>query len=376
MFRYSILIVKHSKARVCLTIAGLSIAFAAIVFAYSIASRVDGISSRALLYVIDDSNVWISTGSATGIKPEVGNLVSLEPLERGLVESVMARAQGRLYRIATDLVDVNGVRVTLYADEREEALGNAAVISPDLAAAIGRTATDVTISQTRVPICGIRAGLPGVCIVVPYSLGKNLLANHERVDWLVGRVPNPKVWLQELNLSLNIPVADSPSAFSTTTTARGVAYLLEGSRSRIDPYSFRTKFSAYTYNRSLSTVVGWTARVVLMFGLIFAATSMSVSVKERRSEVAVFCVLGLQSEFTVLLLVEMLLVLLAVVPIGVAVAAGAVALSVPRADLVNCVLPGLAISFFFLPITGLLAGLWGGQLVAGHSELELVRGDA
>jgi hypothetical protein len=374
MVRYVLQSMLRSWGRVALTAGGLAVAFSAIVFAYAVASSIEVISKQALEFVIRGANVWISQENGPYLSPESQALVSSSAIPPSAVS--LLRAEARLSRVAIGVTEIKSKEVAIYADERETSLHDGVAISPALALLIDRGTNEVRIGGYAFHIVEVREALPGYSIVASYEWGsRRLLKSPGRVDWLVGKVESPKRWLEGLTKTLSLEVRDTAILADGTQRSGLIAYLVEGSISRFDPFSFRTKFSAYVLHNSMATIFGWVARLVLTFGGILVITSLGMSVRERRAEIAVFAVLGMQAEVTILFLIEALLLLLVAVPLGTVIAALAVSVLMPGSSFEPNLISGLFLSLFFLPVAAIVAGLWGGQKIAQCREVDLVRGN-
>lgn len=374
MLRYALLTIRRSKIRVLLTTGGLGIAFGAVVFAYAVAAEIQSLSSLALDYVIRDATIWIAPSPGPRLDPGAQALAEREALPPEIVEALVRRSQGRLKRLTVGIVDVAGHPTVLYADEREQHDRDGVAISPALASILPNPTNQVNLGIRSIRIDETREALAGFTIVAPYKLGTDLLQSPTKVTWLVGNVPEPKQWAFDVRKSFSVAVTDSAALGQPAGEEKKIIiYLLEGSLSRFDPFTFRTKFSAFMLHTSMSTIFGWTARAVFLFGVILVVTSLSISVRERRAEVAVFTALGLQPEMTLLLFAETLLLLALVVPVGACIAAAMAIGFLPRHDLASSLLASLALTVFFLPVTLVVAGLWAGQVIAGRSDVDLVR---
>lgn len=376
MVRYVLHSMLRSWGRVALTAGGLAVAFSAIVFAYAIASSIEVISTRALEFVIRGANVWISQGNGPYLSRASQALVSSSAIPPSAVSFLTAEARGSLSRVAVGVTEIKSEKVAVYADERDTSLHDGVAISPALALLIDRGRNEVSIGDEGFQILEVRDTLPGYSIVASYDWGSRcLLKSPGRVDWLVGKVESPKRWLEGVSKKFSLQVRDTAILADGTQRNGLIAYLVEGSISRFDPFSFRTKFSAYVLHNSMATIFGWVARLVLIFGGILVITSLGMSVRERRAEIAVFAVLGMQAEVTILFLIEALLLLLIAVPLGTVIAALAVSVLMPGSSFEPNLISGLFLSLFFLPVAVIVAGLWGGQKIAQCHEVNLVRGD-
>ncbi len=374
MLQYALLTIYRSRLRVLLTSAGLGIAFGAVVFAYAIAAEIQSLSGVALDYVIRGSTIWVAPSPGPNVDPESQALAQHETLPPDIVEALVTRSQGRLWRLTVGIVEVAGHRVVLYSDDREQRGKNGVAISPALTSILLRQTSQINVGNQSVRVDETREGLPGFSIVAPYQLGTNLLQSATKVTWLLGNVPEPKQWAFETRKSFPVAVTDSAALGEPPSNEKTVIYLLQGSLSRFDPFTFGTKFSAFMLHTSMSTIFGWTARAVFLFGVILVVTSMSISVRERRAEVAVFSALGLLPEMTLLLFIETLLLLILVIPIGACVGAVMAVAYLPKYDVGSSLVASLALTVFFLPVTSIIAALWAGQTIAGRKDVDLIRG--
>lgn len=354
--------------RFVLTCLGLAASFAAVFFAYGVSGWADAQSSRALAAVAGDANVWVVAGQMPELDPATGTVQPRAALPAQTVDALLALGgQAALQRGAAVRVKLGDKPAVLYADEREHGAGLA--VASDLWRAFGGHPTNASIGARTVFVASERASLPAGVAVAPFEVGESL-ESPLPTAWLTSRQPRPREWCRRAGELPGLAVRD---ALGDVPGARGVALLLDGSLSRFDPFSFRTKFSALTLEASMGTVFGLAARAVFLLGVGLAVSSAVMSLWERGPELAVFAVNGLQSSVTVLLLLEALLVN------GLATVAGGVIAAV----LLGACLPSLAepailghalgIGIAYVVVLVVITTLVPAQLVAARHPGRLVR---
>lgn len=288
--------------RFALTVLGLAASLCAVFFAYGISGWVEARSSSALASVLGEATVWVVAGQAPHLDPETGVIVPGAPLTDAPRDALRALPEGhRLQRVAVGRFAVAGRAVILYADERETTDG--LIVAPDLW--LPTSGATLSLGGRTLPLRARRASLPPGVALTSYALGRTLPTGSLTEAWLVGRIDRPVVWGREAARVPGVALRDVPQ---DVPGAVAVVHPLEGSLSRFDPFSFRTKFSALTLGASMGSVFGLLARVVFLLGLGLAGASAGIGVQERRAELAVFAVNGLQSGVTLLFLIEAIVV--------------------------------------------------------------------
>jgi hypothetical protein len=302
-WRYVLLHAFRKPRRFILTCLGLAASFAAVFFAYGISGWVEAQSSRALAAVVGDANVWVVAGAMPHMDAETGAILPRESPVSSAIEGLRRLPEGEgLARVAVGRVLLNDRPVVLYADERERRDG--LVVAGDLWRRLGSRPGSALISGRRVVVEGVRETLPPGVAVTSFAVGESLQEASLTTAWLVGRVSRPVAWGRSVSTLSGVVVRDGPG---DVPGAPAVVQILEGSVSRFDPFSFRTKFSALMLGTSMGTVFGVLARVVFLLGVGLAGSSAGIGLWERRAELAVFAVNGLQSGVTVLFLLDALL---------------------------------------------------------------------
>lgn len=363
MLFYTLRALSAHPGRALSIVTGFALAFSAVLFAYAIAAGIQRSSASALAYIVSDQSVWITAPGGPRIDPATRALVQDETLSREVESGIRAASSGPVRSIEAKRGVFRGERVTVYWDS---AAGAGVSMSSQLADRLrARHGEDTAPARSALRV---REDLPGLSIVRPFETGR-------QATWILASPTDTNVWARQTATKLHLTLRDS-AAGKFERAGQGSIFLLKGSLSRFDPFSFQTKFSAFQVNSATATLLGWLARAVFLFGAVLVVSSARIGIAERRAEIAALTVLGYQPELTLLVLLENTLLLLVAMPIAFLLAGIMAAQVFPIDAIVANLASAGGLTLFFIPVVLVAATLWAGQYVAGQSEVELVRGGA
>jgi hypothetical protein len=365
MLSYALKALAARKAQATVIVIGFALSFATVIFSYAVASNFQIASSQALSFVVRDSALWMMPQGAPVIDPGTQSLVQDGFLDPALIRDILSDSQIEPRLIAVEHRAVSGLRVTVY---RDSAFKGTATVSRGLIDALPDK--DAAIDNVILREATVSDALPGRSLVLPAH--NNELRS--RWTWVLLDREDTAGWAREFSSDHDLALVDT-LAGSAGRSERAKIVLLTTTLSRFDPFSFETKFAALQLNAVTSSLLGWLARIVFLFGAVLVITSSRISVAERRAEVAALTILGYQADFTILLLIENAVLLLISLPIALVIGLTLSFHVLPLGNLASSFAASAGLTIFFLPIVLIVAALWSGQYIASKSEISLVRSD-
>jgi hypothetical protein len=365
----------RNLGRTLMTLSGLSMSIAAIVFAYGIAGWVDVLSSRALTYLLSGASVWVVPAESVAIDRETGLIVAKGVLSERTIRTLSSvDPTVRLKRVEAAAVVFSGVKAVAYGDEHVgESEG--VRVSPDLWQLVEGRPGLAPVGGSIAQIVGENRALPPRAIQMSLTRYHRLIGRTTGASWLIADPRDPVRWAANAGAHPFVFVTDNPALVHSPLGTEAIVYLVHGSLSRFDPFSFRTKFSAVTINAGMSTLFGYTARAVLFLGLVLAITSAVISVRERREEVVLFSVSGLSSSFVVLLGIEACIIQSVAFLLGAAIGAAILQIVLAGAYRSEIVVQAFAFVVIYMPGLIVLTTVVPGQIIAGRRPMDSVRRD-
>jgi hypothetical protein len=359
----------RNLSRTCLTLGGVSIAIAAIVFAYGITGWLEILSSKSLESIVTGSTIWVVPPGSVRIDRDTGLVIANGSLTEHVIRALRdVDATVVLTRVIAAPVLVNGVKCVVYGAENVPAT----VVSPDLWKVIGARPGSAAVGGHRVFISAEDRALPNRSLQMPLATARTDLRLTVPASWVLADAADPVRWSMQAAKMQHLIVTDNPATRSHGD-AVAIVYLVRSRLSRFDPFTFRTKFSALTLNSGMSTLFGDVARAVLFLGALLATASAMVAIKERREEVAIFSVTGLVSSFVVLLGIEAVLVQLISFAIGSVVALTLLRVTLASSYRPEIVAQAVAFAAIYVPAVIVITTLFPGQVVASLRPMETVR---
>lgn len=374
MLRYLLRYLARCWVRALLTLAGISIAIAAIVFAYGVAGWVDLWSSRSLSHVLGDATIWVVPARGVTVDPGSGLIVPQGHLAEAAVQALKDASDGhRLYEVLGAPVLFAGERAVLYGDAREsDSLG--ATVSEDLWRKSRSGPGVILIGQQEIQVVHVRQDLPPRALVTSLNEARRVLGMPTGASWLLSNTEHPLRLAHAFNAISGVRVSNSPMDESRRNEGQqAIVYLIEGTLARFDPFSFRTKFSALVINSSMSTLFGVVARLIFLIGVVLAVSSSMIGLRERRDEIALLAVAGLEANVIVLFLLEACMTQSICFVLGSGI--GFTMLYLALQSQLSLPIAGQAVGFslVYLPILVVLTTMIPSQAVAGRRPVDLVR---
>jgi ABC-type antimicrobial peptide transport system permease subunit len=287
-----------------MTAVGVSMSLASVFFAYGLAAWVDARSSKALAYAIDDASLWLTPPGGLRLDRRFGAILPTGQIPTAIVNEVRGEPGVRkIRRVAVQAITLNGVPAILFATDG--ILSNTVTASPEIWTTIQSRPTTVTILGKQTQIADVDPNLPDGCLSGAFDLWAPSSGTGQQVGYLQVYADDPKAIANSLGSKFHATVSDSPGNIGgSVVDGQLMVYLLQGSFSRFDPFSFQTKYSSLILYGTLSTIFGWTARGVFFIGFALSISSALMGVQERRREIALFGALGQQSSLTTLFILE------------------------------------------------------------------------
>ncbi len=369
LLQYLLRYFSRRRLRAVLTISGVSLAISAIVFAYGLSGWVESYSSRSLAQVIDNQKIWIVPSGGVKLDPSTGLIVPQGFVSEDTIR-LFTGAEIAFKRVVAGPLVLRSEHVVLYGDERITNSG--LLVSSDLWAMIDRHATTISINGEDVTIAQENTTLPPRSVITSLQVGKRVLRIDDGASWLLSDDPRAVSWARGFGKANNVRVSSDPTPGADGTRAN--IYLLEGTVARFDPFTFRTKFSALTINSSLTTMFGLTSRLVFLLGVALAITSSLITLRERRDEIALFSVAGLQSGVSLLFLLEACLNQILCLILGSAVGLALLSITLGGALRIELATQSVAFGIVYLPVLIVLTTIIPSQVVASRRPVDLVRG--
>ena len=373
MFWYLHRYFRGHRSRVILAASGISLSLASVCLAYGLAAWTNNASTAALAYATDNASLWVVPKGGLYLNRQVGAIFSRGRFTPAEVASITATQKVKaVVRMAIGVVSIDKIKSVLYATDN--ASGRYLVASEDLWRRLGSRQRRVDVAGRPAVISHVDSALPSNSISGSFQTWSAILGEASSPDYVLIRADDPKQVAKSLGRLLGARISDSPeSLFGSYAHGHPTVVLLQGTFSRFDPFSFRTEFSAFVMGRALSTVFGWTSRLIFLVGLVLAITSMLISVVERRDEIALFSALGLEVNITSLFIVE------SIVTISIALAfATLLSTAILRVlnfsgSLLSLLGPAFSMGILYATIASIVPPLVAAQRIAGRRPAELVR---
>lgn len=373
MFWYLRRYFRGHRFRVILATAGISLSLASICLAYGLAAWTDNASTYALAYATDSASLWIVPKGGLYLNRQADAIFSRGRFTAAEAASVAAtHGVDVIERFSIGLVPFNDTKAVLFAGDNIS--GETLVASEDLWHELGDRQARVQVAGGTAIVSRADPALPPNSLGGSFQKWAPVLGDSSSPGYLLIRAKNPKQVATSLGHLLDARISDSPaSVLGSGAQGRPTVLLLQGTLSRFNPFSFRTEFSAFVMGGTLSTVFGWTSRLIFIVGLVLAITSMLISVVERRDEIALFSALGLEVNITILFTVESILT------VGIALVVAALLSTVIlrilnfSGPLFSLLGPAFAMGILYATIAAIVPPLVAAQRIAGRKPAELVR---
>jgi hypothetical protein len=364
---YSAHYLRRRSARTALVSACLSLSMASVFTVYGIAGYLTVQSDRALAYLTQDGSLWLVPPEGITVDRRLGALVVNGYLPDMLVARVVALDKtASVVRITSKRVSIDGVDAVFYADERDS--GDSVHFSPTLWAALGPRSRDVphslTIQGLSVGMISINGDLPTWSAGGPFTTWNRISERQDVASMMLVRSSSPTSLANAIAQLTHMTIVDNPSELVVRSDHNGSIVLLQGSRSRFDPFSLSTKFAALTLNGDLATVSGWTARGLFLIGILFSISAALIEVEERREEIAVFILYGMRSDFTLLLFVESAVLVCLASVMGFLASLAVLSMTLPAGSLLTVVGPDLGMGCLYAVVLLFVAPLVAAQKVS------------
>ncbi len=369
IFRYLLRYFTRRRGRASLTLAGISVSISAIVLAYGLSGWVESHSSRSLSQVLGDAKVWVVPARGVKVDSETGLIVPQGWISEDTIQ-ILQRPGVHLTRVIAGPISFAGRRVVLYGDEREHEPG--LTVSSDLWSEFDREPRPVKIGGQDTSIGAERQSLAPRSIITSLATARRLLGIRDGASWLLSSSGTSITWARMVKDVQGIKVTGDPG--SESDAQRAIVYLIEGTVARFDPFSFRTKFSALIINSALTTVFGITARLIFLLGVSLAITSSMVGLRERRDEIALFAVTGLESNVFLLFLAEACVTQIMCLLVGSGFGLVFLWLVLRNGLAIQIIAQALGFGAVYLPVLVVLSTIIPSQAVAKRRPVELVRG--
>lgn len=346
----------------------LSLSMASVFTVYGIAGYLTVQSNRALAYLTQDGSLWLLPPGGITVDRRLGALVVNGYLPDTLVALVMGLDKtASVVRITSTRVPIHGFEAVFYADERDS--GDSVHFSPTLWAALdshlGNGPHSLVIDELPVGPVSIDGDLPTWSAGGPFSTWSRISRRQNVASMMLIRSSVPTSLANAISESTHMRIVDNPSELVVASDDNaGSIVLLQGSRSRFDPFSLSTKFAALTLNGDLATVSGWTARVLFLIGILFSISAALIEVEERREEIAVFILYGMRSDFTLLLFVESAVLVCIASVIGFSASSAVLSETLPAGGLLSVVGPDLGMGCLYAVVLLFVAPLVAAQKVS------------
>ncbi len=348
---------------------GLSASLAAVIFSYALSYNLDLSTGDALRYVIDDQSIWIVASGGVRLDPQAKALSSGAALSSQVLQQINADSDSLWQQIAASRELIGDVSAIVYVDSRSGP-GSSASPSKGLRARL-RDVEMVVVGGQTYRLGPVADDLPGVSIRLPWPGPEASRTVH--ANWVVGSPLNPIAWAKTFAKETGFLVTDTFDP-AQEADGRGHIYLLKASLSRFSPFTFQTRSSAAQLSTANSRLLGLLSIGVFGVGVWFTIASALLAVTERANEIAVLASLGLEAEFTVIMLLEAAAVTISAIPLGVLIAAALLLLSASYVQMIEGLLGALPATLFFIPVSLSSSALLAAQRVASQRTLPLIRG--
>jgi hypothetical protein len=322
---------------------------------------------------LSGSSIWVVPARTVRIDRDTGLIVADGRVSESTISKLTDLDPAvSLKRMDVAAVRLGGVKVVAYGDAR--IIGNDGIrVSPDLWRGVGEHPARARINDKNIVIAGVNHALPPRAVQMSLTEIRRLTGVTSGASWLFADPSDPKQWATRA-AALHVNVTSDPSSVSTAESD-AVVYLLQGSFSRFDPFTFRTKFSAVTLNAGMSTLFGYVARAVLLLGVALAIMSAVIGVRERREEVALFSVTGLISSFVLLLGTEACILQVLAFSCGGVIATAILRIVLAGEFRPEIIVQALAFVAIYMPALIVATTIVPGQTIAATTPMEAIRRD-
>jgi hypothetical protein len=123
----------------------------------------------------------------------------------------------------------------------------------------------------------------------------------------------------------------------------------------------------------MASILGWTSKIIFLVGLFLSVTSSLIGVRERRSEIEVFIVWGMRTEFTLILIVESVVLVSAAFVGGTLLSIAGLIWLLPHGAWIQVLGPSVGMGCLYTFILVLVAPLMAAHRVATKHVSILLR---
>jgi hypothetical protein len=249
-------------------------------------------------------DLWVTPAQGVALNNSLGAITS----SGTLADSVAAAAKriddkAIVIRVTARQVSVNDLAAVFYSTDRQS--GSSVQVSSALKEMIGSQTDHVLVNGIPAIVSGVDQELPSLSLSGAFSFWNKILEPSDQAGMLFISTIRPRLLGTSLSELTGFRLEDTPNRIGhPSVSGSPTILLLSASLSRFDPFSFETKFSSLSVSSTMSSILGWTSKIIFLIGLLLSVTSSLIGIRERRSEIEVFIVWGMRTEFTLLLLAE------------------------------------------------------------------------
>ena len=364
-FRFVAQYLCRQPFRVTVSILGVALAFATLSFIYGIGGTLVNRSTQALALAVGGADYWAVPSSGVQVEPETGLLIGRGTLTSQQIEALQnVDASAQVTPVLVQTYKTSGLgTVIVYGigDPNMETI----LVSMDVWAKLGGQPGKTVINGQEIEVATVDRKFPPHSIVLPITIAWKIGGIPTQVSWL---------WIKTQEFSRWQQVATSPFVIVATplfvpqkTKDVPLLYAVTHAASRFNPFSFDTQFASLVLSRTISTMLGRAALVVVLLSLVMSLTSTLLGLEEKRDVIAVLSVHGNVGETLFVSFVEASLIHVVGFILGTTV--GILALHQWVINVWNWSVIGtsLVMPLLYLPLFVICCTLVAGQMILGQS---------